>query len=267
MENETAVFLGSQFYWGNAQIRLEDVQPLYGGVRLWVASWGNPSVHRVAASGDVKRYKVPFNREEKLDLIQLFAEQDFLTIAPPERAGIPDEARPSITLINHKRETHTVSKWAGVQDARFDVIYDALLTVIERAKDVKPEPEKLRPFQKTLFILGLILLILSPFVIGNIFARLVVNLWWPAQIGKLTWILLAMALGHSRAAVCFVLARTGSTTSRATVYPSGFVGRLWYLPLFYHDWLVGSCAKGDDAALGRNGRGHGNVPRSSGCLQ
>ena len=195
MENKTSKFLGRDYQWPQSQIRLGDVQPLYGGVRLWIASWGKPSVHRVAASGDVKRYRVPFSREEKLDLLQLFAEQDFLTIAPPERAGIPDEARPSITLTNHKQETHTVSKWVGVQDARFDAIYDALLAITERAKDVKPEPEQFGPFQKTLFIIGLILLILLPFVIGHLFARFLVNLWWPEQIGRLIWLILLMALG------------------------------------------------------------------------
>ena len=82
-----------------------------------------------------------------------------------------------------------------MQDTRFDAVYDALLTIVERSKDVKPEPEKLLPFQKTLFIIGLFLLILSPFVIGNMFARFLVDLWWTAQIGKLIGILLAMALG------------------------------------------------------------------------
>mgnify|MGYP006921585956 CR=1 FL=1 len=195
MDNETSQFLGRDYQWRDAEIRLEDVQALYGGVRLWIAKWGKPSVRRVARGGEETRYKIPFARDEKSELLQLFVRQDFLTIKPPERAGVPDEARPVITLTNAKRETHTVTKWAGVQDARFDLLYDALLAIADRSKDVRPEPERLRPFQKTLFIIGLILLILSPFVIGNLVARLVVDLWWPEQIGRLMGSIPILGLG------------------------------------------------------------------------
>ncbi len=195
MENETSQFLGRDYQWHDAEIRLEDVQALYGGVRLWIAKWGKPSVRRIVRGGAETRYKVPFARDEKIELLQLFVKQDFLTIKPPERAGIPDEARPTITLTNAKRETHTVAKWTGVQDERFDRLYDALLVIADRSKDVRPELERLRPFQKFLFIVGLILLILSPFVIGNLVARLVVDLWWPEQIGRLIGSIPILGLG------------------------------------------------------------------------
>ena len=195
MENETSAFLGYDFQWQSAQIRLEDVQGLYGGVRLWIASWGKPSVRRIARGGREKRYKIPFTRDEKIELLHLFVEQDFLTIEPPERNGIPDEARPFISLTNGNQETHTVSKWAGIKDERFDVLYDALLAIADRSHDVEPETEPLLPFQKTLFIIGLILLILSPFVIGNLLARVLVNWWWPEQIGRLIGVVPILALG------------------------------------------------------------------------
>jgi hypothetical protein len=54
-------------------------------------------------------------------------ENDFVTIEPFERPGIPDEARPSITLANATGEQRTISKWAGVEDRRFDAVYAALL--------------------------------------------------------------------------------------------------------------------------------------------
>ncbi len=49
-----------------------------------------------------------------------------MTIQPPDRPGIPDESRPTITLTNAVGETRTVAKWAGVVDDRFDAIYAAM---------------------------------------------------------------------------------------------------------------------------------------------
>ncbi len=196
MENATRAFLGAEYNWDKAQIELDDVQALYGGVRLWIASWGKPSVRRVAAGGKEKRYKIPFSRDEKKDLLNLFVAQDFLTIEPEEREGIPDEARPSITLTNYKWDVHVVSKWAGVQDERFDVLYDALLTIADRSKNViKSEPEPLRPYQKIGIIIGLILLVIAPFLLGNLLARGLVGTWWPEQIGRLIGGIPLLAVG------------------------------------------------------------------------
>lgn len=195
MQNATSEFLGAEYNWDKAQIELDDVQALHGGVRLWIASWGKPFVRRVAPGGQETLYKIPFSRDEKSALLGQFVAQDFLTIVPQERSGIPDEARPFITLTNHQQEKHTVAKWAGVRDERFDVLYAALRALADRADDVKPEPKELRPYQKVGFIVGVILLAVTPILLGNLLARGLVGAWWPEQMGRLLGGILLLAVG------------------------------------------------------------------------
>ncbi len=60
-------------------------------------------------------------------LIQVLIENDFVTINPIERPGIPDEGRPRITLVNAAGDQCVVAKWAGVEDVRFNAVYTALM--------------------------------------------------------------------------------------------------------------------------------------------
>ena len=126
MENETARFLGADYHWSRAQIELRDAQPLMGGIRVLLPSYtiSHMFVTRVAPGGGETKVRLPLRWDEKKDLCALCVEHDFVTIAPQERAGLPDEARPTITLSNRQREQVAVAKWAGVRDARFDAIYD-----------------------------------------------------------------------------------------------------------------------------------------------
>lgn len=132
-QNKTAEFLGHTYRWNKASLELHDVQPLFGGISVLVPGWtsGVVYVSRFALDGTEIKYRVPLNwvAGEKAQIIRLCVEQDFLTIQPEERPGIPDEARPGLTLGNDKRERHTIAKWAGVQEPRFDAIYQALLAL------------------------------------------------------------------------------------------------------------------------------------------
>ncbi|MCB9418861.1 MAG: hypothetical protein H6667_03600 [Ardenticatenaceae bacterium] len=138
MENNlTSDFLGNRYSWPNTKIELDDVQALYGGIHVYLPGETafQAYVTRVAPGGSKTKYKLPLGRQEKDALCQLFIEQDFLSIEPEERPGIPDEARPAITLGNYTGKTHTVSKWQGIKNERFDAIYRALKQIGERSKD------------------------------------------------------------------------------------------------------------------------------------
>ncbi len=57
-ENETRAFLGSEYAWSGASVRLEDVQALFGGVRVWIPSWGAAFVTRVESDGKKQRFQI-----------------------------------------------------------------------------------------------------------------------------------------------------------------------------------------------------------------
>lgn len=125
--NATQQFLGAEAQWPAARIELHDVQGLWGGRRIHVAGTQRVMVQRVESALRETRYEFTLRRAELKRLLDLFVENDFLTIRPLERAGIPDEARPSIRLVNAGGEEWAVAKWAGVADKRFDTLYQALL--------------------------------------------------------------------------------------------------------------------------------------------
>lgn len=125
--NRTAVF----FAQGDPTlliVELWDVQPLFGGMIVLVEGGAAPQVQltRVAPGGQQAVVKRPLSLPRVSALRQLCIEQDFLTIAPQERMGVPDEARPRLTLTNGRGDSYSVEKWAGVADARFDRIYLAV---------------------------------------------------------------------------------------------------------------------------------------------
>ena len=118
-ENQTSAFLGRPYSWSKVKFELDDVQPLHGGIRIYLHSWasGPAYITSIAPGGQETKYQLSLGWNEKEQLCQWCIEQDFLTINPENRPGIPDEARPSITVTNHAGEKHTVAKWAGVKDA------------------------------------------------------------------------------------------------------------------------------------------------------
>ena len=143
-ENQTSAFLGRPYSWSKVKFELDDVQPLHGGIRIYLHSWasGPAYITSIAPGGQETKYQLSLGWNEKEQLCQRCIDQDFLTIDPETRPGIPDESRPSITITNHAGEKHTVAKWAGVKDARFDAIYKALRQIGERTEGKKPIPDR-----------------------------------------------------------------------------------------------------------------------------
>lgn len=197
--NKTAEFLIHEYSWNKASLELHDVQPLLGGVKVLLTGWTGSQafVSRIAPDGTETKYRLPlkWSTGEKEQIIRLCVEHDFLTIRPEERPGIPDEARPSLTLRNSKRESHTVAKWAGVTDARFDAIYQTMLALAERTEDLQPIKPRFNAWQKgitiTTVVLGVLLLLLPAYAL----AQPLVADQWPEGFGLLFfWLLLLAAL-------------------------------------------------------------------------
>lgn len=131
--NETQRFLGDKTTWAQAAARLDDVQPLWGGRRVWVTGRGEVTVQVVAPGGHERQVGLLIHPAGWAALVQQFIDQDFLTISPAERPGRPDEARPTLTLTNPAGAQYSLSKWAGVPAPRFDVLYRAFLALAEQA--------------------------------------------------------------------------------------------------------------------------------------
>jgi hypothetical protein len=194
--NETAEFLGHRYSWSSAGIELEMVQPLFGGVRVRLPTWTGSLVFvtRVSADGEETKYRLGLGMGEKEGLCESFVEQDFLTIQPEERPGIPDEARPRITLTNRQHQSHTVAKWAGVVDERFDALYELLLALAARTAGQEPAKPRLRAWQKGLFLISVALVLLFPLLPAIWGARQLVSAWWPSRAGWLVGALLLLLL-------------------------------------------------------------------------
>jgi hypothetical protein len=77
-----------------------------------------------------------------------------VTIRPPERLGIPDEARPRITLVNAVRDRRSVAKWAGVSDGRFEAVYRAMIELERLSQQLEPVYEGPYSFGAAEFGLG-----------------------------------------------------------------------------------------------------------------
>lgn len=192
--NQTAEFLRHEASWNKASLELHDVQPLFGGVIVRLPRWTSSQafVTRVAPGGSETKFKLPlrWTDGEKAALIRLCVAQDFLTIQPETRPGLPDEARPSLTLTNRKGDSHTIAKWAGVADARFDAIYQALLALAARTEGQQPLPNRFNNGQKAAVLAGLAAGLLLLALLGFALARLLVSGWWPERVGLLLVLLL-----------------------------------------------------------------------------
>lgn len=131
----TVAYLGPSTLWQAAKFCLRDVQGLWGGREVYV------SVARIIVrqvSRGIYERRVEFvNSDAAQALFQLCIENDFLIIEIDSRPGLPDEARPTLTLRNNTGREHTVAKWAGQKVERFDRIYEALL-VLEKKAEILP---------------------------------------------------------------------------------------------------------------------------------
>ncbi len=136
--NATERFLGDEGRRLRTSVELRDVQGLWGGRRILITGVGRALVQIVTPSMEEKRYELTPSEDQIRALLAHFIEVDFLTIPSDGRAGIPDEARPSIRLTSHSGVTHAIAKWAGIKDERFDSLYRAIRAFEEETRGRQP---------------------------------------------------------------------------------------------------------------------------------
>ena len=138
LANATRSFLGMEPRWLAAQIELDDVQGLWGGRKISAEGTGQVVVRLVQTAMLEHRYEFTLTEGEWKQLLNLFIENDFLTIRPDERPGRADESRPSLTLVNAAGESWRVAKWAGIKDERFDALYTAIVRLETHIQHLTP---------------------------------------------------------------------------------------------------------------------------------
>jgi hypothetical protein len=133
INNQTAVFLGDKADWVRARLELADVQALWGGRRITVSGDGTAVIEIVTRDDRSQQHTLTLSQTQVHHLFQLCIDNDFVTIQIEERMGIPDETRPCLTLVNTRKDSCAICKWARMQNGRFDAIYTVLLALEQEA--------------------------------------------------------------------------------------------------------------------------------------
>lgn len=129
--NQTELFLGERPLWSAASLELDDVQALWGGRRIVLQGDGTAVLNIVSRDGNQQTRHFALSQAEVAQLFQLCVAVDLVTMVMPERMGVPDEARPTLTVVNGNGRRHTVAKWANDKHERFDALYSALLKAVK----------------------------------------------------------------------------------------------------------------------------------------
>lgn len=125
------------------RVILLDVQGLWGGQDLWISDDGQ-AVCRIAEAPSrgqsalqESRYRFKLSGEERETLLRSVNDHRLLFIKTKDRLGVPDEARPLISVKSGAKE-HAVAKWAGDKHVDFDAIYQSLRQVCESGRKGMP---------------------------------------------------------------------------------------------------------------------------------
>lgn len=123
------------------RIQLRDVQGLYGGQNVTVLGDRNVVVQHVTpveTGLHERRFEFVLSEEQWQELQQLIARHPPGKICIPARPGIPDQARPEISLIAHDGSVTTVAKWDDDRQADFDALYNMFLRLAQQTQKLKP---------------------------------------------------------------------------------------------------------------------------------
>ena len=118
-------------------VRLDDVQGLFGGQTLVIDATGGVFVRKVSQQKEVS-YHLKLTPEELKTLLEFIPTSGIYDYVENRRYGVPDEARPRLTLILPNRKQSTAEKWANTKDDHFDKLYQRLLGLVEQAAKTKP---------------------------------------------------------------------------------------------------------------------------------
>ena len=180
-QNTTAQFLGHAYSWPRTKIYYEEFHPNTGGVRLSVHSWGSFFVRFVSPAGKEQQIRIPFETAEKEALVQLFVEEDFLTIAPDEHRATPSESRPVITLRTDGGGAFSVAKWDSVEDERFDRLAAVLKQLIARAESATKSNQRYSNVQLALAVAGFGAMVALPFILAYWASGWMVDQLWATR--------------------------------------------------------------------------------------
>lgn len=130
-------------------IRLLDVQGLFGGRSVFLKRDGTAVVQVVTPpktsypEGGLTetRFEFQLGREDADRIFASLRKHSFMGIQIQDRYGVPDEARPEITIRFASGESRSVVKWANDSHPQFDPIYQGLLGLERRTPSMKPVRE------------------------------------------------------------------------------------------------------------------------------
>ncbi len=108
---------------------LRDVQGLHGGRNVYVGNDGNVTVQAVTPTETglrEQRFEFRLTDDERQALRQLLVQHPPRKIRIPLRPGIPDQARPEITLVATGGLATTIAKWDDERHPDFDALYARL---------------------------------------------------------------------------------------------------------------------------------------------
>ncbi len=118
------------------QIVLRDVQGLWGGRDLCLRADGSLDVRVVdprKGAKAVSQYALKLSDEQVAEVAKLVADRAFFKIEIANRPGVPDEARPTISVRLADGTEKSVAKWANDKHADFDALYAHLLGLCKLA--------------------------------------------------------------------------------------------------------------------------------------
>jgi len=113
-------------------VRLDDVQGLFAGQTLVLDADGNLFARKVSVNKE-QRYHIKLPPDELTALLAFIPSSGISDYHEHKRPGVPDEARPQITLTLPNQKKLIAEKWADDKAPHFDKLYERLLQLIERA--------------------------------------------------------------------------------------------------------------------------------------
>lgn len=125
---------------------LKDVQALHGGQNVYLHADGQGFCQVVvwdvqASSLYERRYRIEVSHDWIQRLTKLIKNPLFSSPSAPARPGVPDEAKPAISVAFFSGTTLHVSKWANDTYPAFDQIYEVLLAEVQSAQRAIPVHE------------------------------------------------------------------------------------------------------------------------------
>jgi hypothetical protein len=127
-------------------VMLKDVHPLHGGRNVYLRGDGTGFCQVVnwqtkASNLYERRYRIAVSHDWMLRLAHLMRSAAFSSLSFPARPGVPDEAKPAISVAFFSGTTLHVSKWANDTYPAFDQIYEVLLAEVQSAQRATPVHE------------------------------------------------------------------------------------------------------------------------------